>query len=133
MRFGKPVPATAEDCTGQRSTRNPARYTNPQTTIQVNEQTGVAIASDGSNYLAVWSDSRNADLSGSDIYATMFSADGQPLTDKSILVSGARGDQVLPSVGYNRTDYLVVWQDGRNFDTASWDIYAARISGEDTV
>lgn len=105
--------------------------TEPQKVTTANDQWAGGVASDGSNYLTVWSDLRNADQSGRDIYAAVFDASGTRLTEESILVSGAPGDQTLPSVAYNGEEFIVVWLDTVSAGINPWNIYAARISKED--
>lgn len=81
-----------------------------------------AIASDGINFMAVWSDGRDPE-SVSDIYATRIrSSDGVVLDDPEvgIAVSTAVGGQFNPSIGFDGANYLVTW--GSGFDNG--DVYA---------
>jgi hypothetical protein len=87
-------------------------------------QTGYAVAFDGSSYLVVWSASRDGSLS--DILAARVGPDGARLDAAPIVVSGAAGDQVLPDVAFDGTNYLVVWQDQRAGGDKN--IHAARVS-----
>jgi MYXO-CTERM domain-containing protein len=89
-----------------------------------NEEHEPAVAFDGTNYLAVWKDSRNGN---DDIYAARLSAEGELLDASGIAVSTADKVQRTPRVAFGDDTFLVVWQDFRNgFDNA--DIYGARVS-----
>src|SRR5512144_1080434 len=92
-------------------------------------QTGYAVAWDGTNYLVVWADVRGT--TGSDVRAARVSPAGTVVDAAPIVVSAATGDQVLPSVAFDGTNYLVVWQDHR--DPGDKSIRAARVSPAGTV
>jgi hypothetical protein len=87
-------------------------------------QTGYAVAWDGTNYLVVWADVRGT--TGSDIRAARVSPAGALVDATPIVVSAASADQTLPSVAFDGTNYLVVWQDQRV--SADKDIRAARVT-----
>jgi hypothetical protein len=72
---------------------NPVREPEPAA------QTVPAVASNGSNYLVVWTDYRRG--GGSDIYGTRVSNDGQVLDIAGIYLSIAAGDQSQVAVGSN--------------------------------
>lgn len=75
------------------------------------------IAAGGGQYLAVWSDHRTdrnsvtiyADESASDIYATRLDAAGRPLDVPSVALTTAAGDQAMPRVAWNGTNWLAAW------------------------
>lgn len=81
-----------------------------------------AMASNGSEFLLVWSD-------GSDLRGTRIDATGNQL-DPNLVISNATGVQEMPQVASNGTDFLVTWTDGRNADK---DIYAARVTAAGVV
>ncbi len=90
-----------------------------------------AIAFNGTDYLVVWSETSNASGSASrDIFAMRVDTSGQVRDPMPIAVSTATGEQQLPQVTRQGTDWLVVWQDGRG---ATQDIYAARVAANGTV
>lgn len=84
-------------------------------------------ASNGTDFLVAWSD-RRGDTSR--VYAARVSQNGQVLDTAGIRVCNAAGEQTLPAVAYNGTDYLVAWQDERSITAG---IYAARVTSGGTV
>ncbi|MEO0070349.1 MAG: hypothetical protein ABIK18_06120, partial [candidate division WOR-3 bacterium] len=95
-----------------------------------NRQLSPAITFDGTNYLVVWQDYRN-NSDTSDIYGTRVTPEGTVLDSGGILISTARDRQNSPSVAFDGTNYLVVWEDRRrNVDV---DIYGARVSQDGLV
>jgi hypothetical protein len=93
-----------------------------------NRQNYPAIAFDGRNCLVVWQDS----CSGSrDIYGARVSVGGSVLDTAGIAISTAAGNQEYPAVGFDGTDYVVVWMDKRN--GSSYDVYGARVDPTGTV
>jgi large repetitive protein len=91
-----------------------------------NDQEYPSIAFDGTNYLIVWQDLRNG---SADIYGTRVTQAGITLDTNGIAISNAANWQASPSVAFGGTNYLVVWEDGRN----DWDIYGARVNPSGTV
>ena len=85
-----------------------------------------AVGFDGTNYFVAWTDSRG---SNRDIYGTGVSQSGEVLDTVGIAISTAESDQWCSAVGFDGTNYFVVWQDERSDDN---DIYGARVnqSGE---
>ena len=57
--------------------------------------------------------------------------EGKFLVDTNVLYVQARGNQGWPSVAFDGTNYLVVWQDSRCFP--QHDIYGARVSFQGVV
>jgi hypothetical protein len=86
-----------------------------------------AAASNGDNFLVVWSDSRNGDR---DIYGARVSATGAVLDTAGFEICSAPGAQEYPSVEYDGTNYLLVWQDWRDGER---DLYGARVTPEGTI
>lgn len=70
-----------------------------------------ALATDGSEFLAVWADSRNGSSRAPDIYGTFISGDGTPTPTNGFPLRLATGPQTVPQVAFNGSDYLVVWQE----------------------
>ncbi|MDH5185997.1 MAG: T9SS type A sorting domain-containing protein [candidate division WOR-3 bacterium] len=92
--------------------------------IAANDQRCPFGAFDGTNYLVVWSDLRSS--SSYDIYSTRISQTGIILDPISIAISTAVNRQWNPAIAFDGINYLVVWEDYRNSDTA--DIFGARVS-----
>lgn len=82
-----------------------------------------SIAFDGTNYLVVWEDGFS--ILESDVSGARVDPSGMVLDPSGIVISAAPSIQRSPSVSWDGTNYLVVWEDCRN-DTS--DIYGARVS-----
>jgi hypothetical protein len=100
---------------------------NVQISVCPNQQRSPAVASDGTDFLVAWEDYRSGP---SDIYGTRVSASGQVLDTLGILVSGAGGNQLVPAVAFNGSDYLVAWQDRRS---GVYNIYGSRVTSAGAV
>ncbi|UCG55120.1 MAG: T9SS type A sorting domain-containing protein [Dehalococcoidia bacterium] len=81
-----------------------------------------AIAFDDTNYLVVWE--RNSD--NGNIEAARVNQNGTVLDSVPIAIATNYYSELSPAVAFDGTNYLVVWEDER--DWASSDIYATRIS-----
>ncbi|SEK56549.1 hypothetical protein SAMN05444354_101897 [Stigmatella aurantiaca] len=92
-------------------------------------QVAPSISHDGTNFLVVWKDYRSE--TSSDIYGARVSNNGTILDINGIPISTAAQHQEAPSVAYNGTNFLVVWQDNRSGSSA--DIYGARVNSAGTV
>jgi hypothetical protein len=92
-----------------------------------NAQTTHDVAFDGTNYFVVWEDKRSGT---SDIYGARVAPDGRVLDGTGIAISTGHGDQLTPTVAFDGTGFLVVWQDGRYQDI---NVYAAVVRGDGTV
>jgi hypothetical protein len=88
----------------------------------------VAYNSTDNEYLVVWSDYRSSATSSPDIYGHRVDATGA-LQGIDIPISTASGDEGSPAVAYNSTDneYLIVWQDNRNWAATEFDVYGQRV------
>jgi hypothetical protein len=92
-------------------------------------QDSPAVAFDGTNFFVVWEDQRNFSGTFADIYGARVGTDGVVLDSSGIGVSTVAEHQRYPSVAFDGSNYLVVWEDNRN---ASKDIYGARV-GQDGI
>lgn len=89
------------------------------------------VAFDGANYLVTWS---RTGQEGCDIWGARVSPDGTVLDTTAILISDGTWDQVLPSVGFDGTNFLVCWEDYRNGpQRRQCDIYGARMKRSGVV
>ena len=91
------------------------------------DQRAPGVASDGSAWLVVWQDDRDA-ATGYDIYGARVTGAGAVQDAAGIHVSASPADEADPSVAWNGANYLVAWTDPRNASTTGEDIYGARIS-----
>jgi hypothetical protein len=96
-------------------------------------QTSPVVASDGSGFLGVWADTHvnNWMPSGSwypyTLVASRISGDGLVLDPSPTLISKGGQPQRYPRVGYNGSEYLIVWEEVRDAD---YDLFAARINAD---
>ena len=67
-----------------------------------------AVAWDGTNFLVAWSDDR--DMISRDIYAARVTSSGAVLEPNGFRVSSGSLLETNPSIAYNGTNYLVVWE-----------------------
>lgn len=82
-------------------------------------------------YLVVWSDDRKFAERSSDIYGRRVAASGARL-GHDFRISGQHATEAesFPAVAWSQrsNEYLVVWQDGRNFAQRSLDIYGRQVA-----
>jgi hypothetical protein len=95
-----------------------------------------SVAFDGTNFLVVWQAGEGS--GGTDsahVSAARVAQDGTVLDSLAIPVSTFTGGQFNPSVAFDGSNYLVVWQDGRNAAAGypPSDIYGARVSPDGRV
>ncbi len=79
-------------------------------------------AFDGTNWLVVWEDTRGDREA---VWAARFSSAGVLIDSGGICVADDEDSRTGPEVAFNGTNFLVVWEDGRNH---SYDIYGARVT-----
>lgn len=91
-----------------------------------------AVAWNGSEYLVLWADGRRAAAGGfGAVYARRVSAGGEVIgRDFPITGRQATSYQRQPAVAWNGSEYLAVWQDGRNVADRGPDLYGKRLSAE---
>lgn len=83
-----------------------------------------SIASDGTNYLVVWQDERGT--SEYDIYGARVSHEGIILDPAGIVISTNPEINGHPSVAFDGTNYLVVWD--YNYQIYGFNIFCARVN-----
>ena len=93
----------------------------PITGVASSDQTEPAVASDGYDFLVVWTDTGP---SGNAIYGVHVAADGTLLDRTPLNIATAPRERGAPSVASNGQDYLVTWMDFRDIN---WDIFGARV------
>jgi large repetitive protein len=85
-----------------------------------------AIASDGTNYLVVWTDRRLS--TDGDIFGTRLSSTGTILDATGIAIDTGSGPQSRPAVAFAGGTFVVVWEDFKVSGGTEADIGAARVS-----
>ncbi len=85
-----------------------------------------SVAAAGTTFLVVWEDYRNAGITFIDILGKRVSDAGAVLDGAPFPIGTAFSDRFTPAAT-GGTNFLVVWQDGRNLGTSGNDLYAARV------
>jgi len=85
-----------------------------------------SVAFDGTNFLAVWADECGG-VSIDDIYGTLVEPDGNVISPSGNVIADDANWQRNPSVAFDGTNYLVVWDD---YGSGTWDedIYGVRVN-----
>jgi hypothetical protein len=99
-----------------------------------NRQRVPGVAFDGTNYLLVWEDTRN-DAQG-DIFGVLVDPSGKLVASAATGLVFPRLDatpETNPVVGFDGTNYLVVWQRKKTSGTYDNDLYSTRVSKSGTV
>src|SRR5262249_32919997 len=79
-----------------------------------------AVAYDGTNFMVVWTDSRN---NASDIYGARVAPDGSVIDSTNIAVTTAGFARMSPAIAFDGVNYFVVWRQFNAF-------YSGDISGK---
>ncbi len=86
-----------------------------------------AISFDGNNYFIVWQDERNGSY---DIYGSRVGLNGIVQDPAGIAVSTGNSDQINPSVAFDGSNHIVVWEDQRQMPS---DIQGAIVNTDGVV
>ena len=84
-----------------------------------------SVASCGGNFLVVWQDNRN---DTSDIYGARVHISGWLIDSSGIAIRTGPDWQKRPSVAFDGSNYLVVWQDHYHWNPDESDIHGTRVS-----
>ena len=95
-------------------------------TESADNETHPVLAGDGSSWLLVWEDDRNAVTTGTDLYAARMDEAGEVLDPNGFPLIMDEGDQTNPSIAYGNDKYFVVWE-------TSGDITGQFVSTDGTV
>lgn len=110
----------------------PVELDAPVKTRAEENQNVQALASNGTNFLLVWTDGRNP-TTGLDVWGTLLDSSGVPVNPYGFPISVAPGNQDEAAVATDGADFFVVWTDARNEALNGTDIYGARVKGDGTV
>jgi hypothetical protein len=84
-----------------------------------------SVMSDGTDYFAVWEDTRNTGGGDYDIYGARLDANGNVLDPDGIAITSAPSSQYHCAVAFGDTNYLVVWEESNQ---PYPDVYGARVN-----
>jgi phosphoribosylformylglycinamidine (FGAM) synthase PurS component len=93
-------------------------------------QRAPAVGYDGVSFLVVWQDYRGGS-NYADIFGARVTPQGTILDPAGIAIAQEANDQDHPAVGFDGTNFLVVWGDFRN--DSDWDVYGARVTPQGAV
>jgi hypothetical protein len=112
------------DIIGARLSPNGAPVESDYITLALapSEQLFPAVAFDGTNYLAVWQDSRNAGTNerGYDIYGARITQEGVVIDSEGIPICTPPRHQMEPKVAFDGINYFVVWEDRRELPSMGY-------------
>ena len=86
-----------------------------------------AVASNGSDYLAVWTDRGSGN---NDIYGARINASGQVLDANGFAISSGAGSETQPAVAWDGGRYVVAWVDSRS---GAAEVFLAHVTSAGTV
>ncbi|HYI00274.1 hypothetical protein [Hyalangium sp.] len=84
-------------------------------------QTEPAVASNGTNYLVVWTETAGGSIQ---IYGARVTREGGTIDVPPLVITAEIRERQTPVVASNGVDYFVAWMDYRDVD---WNIYGARV------
>ena len=91
-----------------------------------------SVAGDSEGYLVAWQ-MRTDSGSDQDVYGTRVSNVGLVLDGEGVPISAAPGHQGSPSVARGPGGFLVVWSDGREWESRGADIFGTRVDRDAMV
>jgi hypothetical protein len=98
-------------------------------TTATEDQYEPGVASDGTNYLVAWTDTRSG--SNNDIYGVRVSSAGAIMDTADLAICTETVQQHAPVVAFDGTSYVVAWADYRL--DSWWDVYATQVTSSGTV
>jgi len=107
--------------------------------IDITDATGYQyspkVAFNGTTFLVVWYDDRNFGTTAYDIYGARVGIDGSVLTTPGtdLAIDTNANYQYYPTVATVGSQFLVAWEDSRNFGTTNWDIWGTRVDSSGVI
>ena len=96
-----------------------------------NDRRNPDVSFDGMDFLVVWEDDR-AGRDSTDIYGARVTTGGSVLDTDGVVISHAARTQYTAAIGFDGTNFLVIWEDHRA-GAEQADIYGARVTTAGTV
>jgi hypothetical protein len=106
---------------------SPDNYFGTAIGVAVNRQVTPAVAFDGTYYLLVWTDSRTSAGRDYDLIGARVYVNGTVIDPGGLALVVASGNQLVPDIVWNGSQYMLVWMDTRNGSTNA-DIFGTRIN-----
>jgi hypothetical protein len=117
--YGAPVSATG----------NLVAAPNFEVSTVANAESSPTSAGNGTNFLVVWADNRNAPVTATDIYGLRLDQSGGSIDAVPFPICAATNDQAHPAVATQGGNWLVVWSDWRLSTNATHsDIFGSLVS-----
>jgi hypothetical protein len=105
---------------------------------EVDKQWNSSVAFDGMNYLVVWQNESDTSsfIEDFDIHGRRIAPDGTLLDTIDIIISRDTSlfysEQILPSVSFDGSNFLVTWMDNQNL-VNHYDLYGGRVAPDGNV
>jgi len=93
------------------------------------DQINPSIASDNNGFLVVWEDRR--EINDYNIYGARINNNGEVIDNPAMVISDNPFCQQNPSVGFDGTNYWIIWEDSR--DQSGTNLYGTRVTPEGIV
>ena len=98
--------------------------------VSADQQVSPGVASDGTSFMVVWYDLRNAATTKGDIRGTLVDKSGKVLSPSGAMICGQKSGQSQPAITWADGVYWVVFQDYRfsSWKNPNVDVFGTRVS-----